>query len=259
MNKKTLISLEIIIAISAIGLLAGCEKQEIPNPASQYCLAQGGTHSIITAADGSQQGICTLPGGTECDEWAYYRKECPDCSGGCPVYSPPAPGWCQYGTIVDGGKNDCGCQLPPRCENVACTQEAKICPDGVTAVGREGPNCEFAPCPDKTYISTDLEKCKVIRYFCEEGMVPFTDSDGCGCEAEPEPVPEKNYCTPESRQADVCTMNYDPVCGWFDQTIQCLKYPCAINAGNSCEACQNKNVEYWTEGLCPGTPGDSGN
>ena len=29
---------------------------------------------------------------------------------------------------------------------VGCTQEAKICPDG-SAVGRTGPNCEFAPCP----------------------------------------------------------------------------------------------------------------
>ena len=29
---------------------------------------------------------------------------------------------------------------------VACTQEAKLCPDG-TAVGRTGPNCEFAACP----------------------------------------------------------------------------------------------------------------
>ena len=28
----------------------------------------------------------------------------------------------------------------------ACTLEAKICPDG-SAVGRVGPNCEFAPCP----------------------------------------------------------------------------------------------------------------
>jgi len=28
----------------------------------------------------------------------------------------------------------------------ACTQEAKLCPDG-TSVGRTGPNCEFAPCP----------------------------------------------------------------------------------------------------------------
>lgn len=28
----------------------------------------------------------------------------------------------------------------------ACTQEAKLCPDG-SAVGRSGPNCEFAACP----------------------------------------------------------------------------------------------------------------
>ncbi|MCX6717267.1 MAG: hypothetical protein NTU76_01145, partial [Candidatus Taylorbacteria bacterium] len=32
---------------------------------------------------------------------------------------------------------------------VACTEEAKICPDG-SAVGRTGPNCEFAQCPDQT-------------------------------------------------------------------------------------------------------------
>ncbi len=31
-------------------------------------------------------------------------------------------------------------------EPKACTEEAKICPDG-SSVGRTGPNCEFAPCP----------------------------------------------------------------------------------------------------------------
>lgn len=31
----------------------------------------------------------------------------------------------------------------------ACTQEAKICPDG-SSVGRSGPNCEFSPCPSAT-------------------------------------------------------------------------------------------------------------
>lgn len=30
---------------------------------------------------------------------------------------------------------------------IACTEEAKLCPDG-SAVGRTGPLCEFAPCPD---------------------------------------------------------------------------------------------------------------
>ena len=32
-------------------------------------------------------------------------------------------------------------------EPIACTQEAKQCPDG-TFVGRTGPNCEFADCSE---------------------------------------------------------------------------------------------------------------
>tara|TARA_B100000745_G_scaffold290251_1_gene229027 strand:- start:196 stop:648 length:453 start_codon:yes stop_codon:yes gene_type:complete len=35
---------------------------------------------------------------------------------------------------------------PPATDIVACTQEAKICPDG-SAVGRTGPDCAFAACP----------------------------------------------------------------------------------------------------------------
>lgn len=38
---------------------------------------------------------------------------------------------------------------------VACTLEAKLCPDG-SAVGRTGPNCEFAPCPPLTTTGTVL-------------------------------------------------------------------------------------------------------
>ncbi len=29
---------------------------------------------------------------------------------------------------------------------IACTMDAKVCPDG-SAVGRTGPNCEFEKCP----------------------------------------------------------------------------------------------------------------
>ncbi len=39
--------------------------------------------------------------------------------------------------------------INPKQGSVACTMEAKVCPDG-TAVGRTGPNCEFAQCPDQT-------------------------------------------------------------------------------------------------------------
>jgi hypothetical protein len=30
---------------------------------------------------------------------------------------------------------------------IACTMDAKMCPDG-SYVGRQGPKCEFAACPD---------------------------------------------------------------------------------------------------------------
>jgi len=37
--------------------------------------------------------------------------------------------------------------LPPEgSSDTVCTMEAKLCSDG-SAVGRTGPNCEFAPCP----------------------------------------------------------------------------------------------------------------
>lgn len=37
---------------------------------------------------------------------------------------------------------------PPINKQRACTEEAKLCPDG-SAVGRTGPKCEFAPCPSE--------------------------------------------------------------------------------------------------------------
>lgn len=78
-----------------------------------------------------------------------------------------------------------------------CTAEAKICPDG-TAVGRTGPNCEFAECPganNKTeeqtgYIKAVYEKNKK-RYLDIDYIQQFTGEDaieeamkdtGCGKE-----------------------------------------------------------------------------
>ncbi len=39
---------------------------------------------------------------------------------------------------------------------IACTQEAKLCPDG-SYVGRTGPNCEFTPCPTATTTTSPQE------------------------------------------------------------------------------------------------------
>lgn len=53
-------------------------------------------------------------------------------------------------------------------EEIACTLEAKICPDG-SVVGRTGPQCEFAACPsveesDQWESATDPETNAFFRY-----------------------------------------------------------------------------------------------
>jgi hypothetical protein len=54
--------------------------------------------------------------------------------------TPTAPGAPPGAPI--GGPEGPGAGPGPK----ACTQEAKICPDG-SAVSRTGANCEFSPCP----------------------------------------------------------------------------------------------------------------
>lgn len=49
----------------------------IANPASTYCVDQGGTVEIVDETDG-QVGYCVLPDGTRIEEWEYYRSMNPE-------------------------------------------------------------------------------------------------------------------------------------------------------------------------------------
>ncbi len=49
---------------------------------------------------------------------------------------------------------------------VACSREAKICPDGST-VGRAGPDCAFTLCPDEIQI-TNFAECAAAGYQITE-------------------------------------------------------------------------------------------
>ena len=76
----------VLLFVGALGL-AGCvpvptpapappeSKPGMPNPASKYCVDQGGKLEIRDEA-GGQAGYCVFPDGSECDEWAYFRGEC---------------------------------------------------------------------------------------------------------------------------------------------------------------------------------------
>ncbi|MCX6776199.1 MAG: serpin family protein [Candidatus Micrarchaeota archaeon] len=65
---------------------------------------------------------------------------------------------------------------PPR----ACTEEAKVCPDG-SSVGRVGPNCEFAPCPNVTNCQNySVDKCPSQCVVCP----PCAACSSISCQSE---------------------------------------------------------------------------
>jgi len=91
---------------------------------------------------------------------------------------------------------------------ISCTQEAKLCSDG-SAVGRTGPNCEFATCPEE--IST-------------EGWKTFTDNKQ-GIEfLYPEKLPT-NYM-------NIVESEWPPKITISDGVLSCSEIPSETNPQN---------------------------
>jgi hypothetical protein len=103
----------------------------------------------------------------------------PPPADGAPAAEPPADG-------VPAAE-------PPADGAVACTKDAKVCPDG-TEVGRGGPRCEFAPCPEAKSCATDAdcqdgqacvgslgcdETWRCARVPCTRDLVTY-----CGCDGK---------------------------------------------------------------------------
>jgi putative hemolysin len=49
---------------------------QMANPASVYCVKNGGKSEIRTEGDGGQTGFCKFSNGKECEEWKYFKGEC---------------------------------------------------------------------------------------------------------------------------------------------------------------------------------------
>ncbi|MEK6899124.1 MAG: hypothetical protein AABW79_03450 [Nanoarchaeota archaeon] len=69
-------------------------------------------------------------------------------------------------------------------------------------------------------------------------------------ESEPNIYYEPHYCAPESRDVE-CDESQGVVCGWFTQQQGSCNGPCVKIFVNTCQACEDDRVEYWTNGDCP--------
>lgn len=121
------------------------------------------------------------------------QAKCDGCEAVCDKVGTKSEGWYSScdGSLIEWTM--CGTREP-----VACTMDAKLCPDGVTYVGRDGSNnCEWQKCPGEgvpdtqcaPYVCADgttVDRCTpegtVINYFAEpclthggEEGAPFKD------------------------------------------------------------------------------------
>jgi putative hemolysin len=138
----------------------------IANPASVYCVQQGGK-SEIREGESGQVGVCVMPDGTECDEWDFFRTKVCGATGAAPV-----------GDNAKCGRENCH-GLDIKCgPNVAeiCTMEYRLgdkclaladC-GVVDGVCRQIPNVAFDAC--KTCVQkceTDFKNDQAKLFECE--------------------------------------------------------------------------------------------
>lgn len=72
----------------------------MPNPASINCVKVGGRSLIHEGTTVGEQGVCRLPDGRECEEWAMYSEHA--CVAGAKPKPPPRP----PGAPRGGGDDD---------------------------------------------------------------------------------------------------------------------------------------------------------
>lgn len=80
MSKKLYIILILIIVGLGILFVSSqfLKKQDVglANPASVFCVDNGGHLSMRTDSTGGQFGVCVFDNNTECEEWMYFRGQC---------------------------------------------------------------------------------------------------------------------------------------------------------------------------------------
>lgn len=106
---------------------------------------------VVPDFSAPQPVVCTAEA-KMCPDGSYVGRAGPDCEFAlCPSEASCEGGVCPAATsTAEPTPTPTPKPTPKPTPNpVACTMEAKLCPDG-SYVGRTGPKCEFAPCPTST-------------------------------------------------------------------------------------------------------------
>ncbi len=112
----------------------------LANPASVNCETVGGRLELVTLPDG-QVGVCVLPDGSLCEEWALFRAECqPGQFQPFTLGLEPGPENAGDRHCLEGGGQLAWLRLTSGAEYGLCVwPTGKVCEQGAVAGGECGP------------------------------------------------------------------------------------------------------------------------
>lgn len=135
---------------------------------------------------------------------------------------------------------------------------------GGVVMGNEGGGMFYAARTGKGWViaqdGNGTPSCKVLKSYnfpqdmmthCADVPVPTQTTPASQADMDFSDAVKITFCTAEQKAATVCAQIYSQTCGWFNSSVKCIKYPCAQNFSNVCDACANPQVESWSVGACP--------
>lgn len=258
LKMKQLMVLLVLGMMIFYGCAGNKNDANMPNPASVYCEKNGGTLKILTDASGAQSGECTLKDGTKCDEWAFFRGECPAGNSNTQLANPASKNCVDKGGKLDivtdasgGQRGICTLKDGTKCEEWAYMRGE--CPKNYEVTEVMGDSCSvdtdcetpatykmMSRCP---FTSKCLqEKCTVVCPKFIDGK--YADVKVCG-ECPQLSAPGPNFCmdgTIVPGEKNECGCQGQPSCDSNQRVMAITQDVCEKARGhwNECgSACRN--------------------
>jgi len=241
--------------------LTNCNNVSIPNPAAEYCIEKGYTYGIETDAEGGQAGYCylsqsSMPGYVyKCDEWKFYRGECPTCQEFCEALpriecvgywgiSGEFPNCkCQYSCSTTGVcSSDSDCPTGYACYN---SRFCSTIPDDIVCGDQEGDLLCHKLCDYSSDCPSDMPYCRSVSITQGDtiSMRKMCMQDECTADSD----------CPQPRCPGVKSICVDGRCKFVDSSGSPAR--CTTNYTMGKELCEEYGG-HWNEcgSACTGQP-----